>query len=204
VIVSSVLKIKPGGVAAGKLTVEKVGVVLIPPTLFPKGSLVVVSPRQKPAAGQLFGTELMLVADKVRDHITQSRQPINAPANPAPARPCNTQKADGNYQPGTNLPAGLTMKAGQAKGWIVGAYEGGMRYPCGVYHATGACMMRNNVGDPSSFSITMDLTGATPVTDVVYNKAYTFCPVCRYILVDLLDPTQHGQVDKWLAGRYPK
>ena len=200
---SSVLKIKSGGVAAGKLTVEKVGVVLISPTVFSAGSLVIVSPREKPAAGQLFGKQLMLVADKIRDHITQTKQPLNAPANPAPARPCNTQKADGNYQPGTNLPPGLKMKPGQAKGWIVGAFEGGMRYPCGVYHPTGACMMRNNAGDPSSQTIMMDFTGPTPVSDVIYTKAYTFCPVCRYFLVDRLDPTQHGEVDKWLSRRYP-
>jgi len=36
----------------------------------------------------------------------------------------------------------------------------------------------------------------------VKDVAYRFCPVCRYILVDRLDPTQHGKNDAWYDSRY--
>jgi hypothetical protein len=31
---------------------------------------------------------------------------------------------------------------------------------------------------------------------------YRFCPVCRYILVDRLDPSQHGAIDRDYDPRY--
>jgi hypothetical protein len=30
-----------------------------------------------------------------------------------------------------------------------------------------------------------------------------FCPVCRYVLVDLIDPTKHGRLDREYAKIYP-
>jgi hypothetical protein len=36
----------------------------------------------------------------------------------------------------------------------------------------------------------------------VKEVAYRFCPVCRYILVDLLDPSQHGAIDADYRKRY--
>jgi hypothetical protein len=33
---------------------------------------------------------------------------------------------------------------------------------------------------------------------------YLFCPVCRYFLVDRLDPTKHRVIDHDYAKRYPQ
>jgi hypothetical protein len=35
------------------------------------------------------------------------------------------------------------------------------------------------------------------------DTAYQFCPVCRYWLVDLIDPSQHRWIDIDFAARYP-
>ena len=32
---------------------------------------------------------------------------------------------------------------------------------------------------------------------------YQFCTVCRYAIVDLIDPSQHGALDADYAPRYP-
>jgi hypothetical protein len=36
------------------------------------------------------------------------------------------------------------------------------------------------------------------------DRAYEFCPVCRYAIIDLLDPTRHRDVEATLADRYLK
>jgi hypothetical protein len=33
---------------------------------------------------------------------------------------------------------------------------------------------------------------------------YLLCPACRYQLVDRLDPTQHGVIDRDYRKRYPQ
>jgi hypothetical protein len=60
---------------------------------------------------------------------------------------------------------------------LIGLYKGGDRYACGTYHPTGICMMRS----PFDFN--------------------EFCAVCRYALVDLIDPTVHPDIEKDLAER---
>jgi hypothetical protein len=63
---------------------------------------------------------------------------------------------------------------------LVGVYFGGARRACGILHPTGHCMMRNT-----------------------YSESERFCPICRYILVDYIDPTQHFRIDYDYAKEYP-
>jgi hypothetical protein len=56
---------------------------------------------------------------------------------------------------------------------LVGAYFGGLQHACGVLHPAGSCIMRTGRKDMSRF-----------------------CPVCRYILVDMVDPEQHWRIDR--------
>jgi hypothetical protein len=72
------------------------------------------------------------------------------------------------------------------KAQIVGLYDGGARFYCGVYHPSGACIMRQ-----------LRTPEATPTT-------YLFCPVCRYAIVDRFDPTKHAAIDKDYERRYPE
>jgi len=59
---------------------------------------------------------------------------------------------------------------------IVGLYTGGSEYEYGIFHPTGFCHMRN--------------------TDQVKKTVSLFCPVCRYILVDKIDPSKHSDINK--------
>jgi hypothetical protein len=64
---------------------------------------------------------------------------------------------------------------------IVGLYEGGARYAHKIFHPTGAsCMMRNNHEDGAPF-----------------------CAVCRYIMVELINPFEHFTIDLDYDDIYP-
>jgi hypothetical protein len=114
----------------------------------------------------------LLVADAIRTHIASSNGPLNAP--PGNTTGQETQVCKPNYSgvmTPTNLPT-LTTKPAVLQD-IIGIYEGGGMHDCGVFRPAGRCRMRQ--GD----------TNTIP-----------FCHVCRYIIVDTLDPTQHGELDK--------
>lgn len=77
--------------------------------------------------------------------------------------------------PGVTLPPGLER-------WhlprIVGAYQGGGQFACGVMHPAGTCMMRG------------------------HDSSAQFCAVCRYVIVDLIDPSKHAEMDEDYARYY--
>jgi hypothetical protein len=57
---------------------------------------------------------------------------------------------------------------------IVGLFLGGQNVLYGVYHPTGHCAMLNN--DLKKFS--------------------HFCPICKYVLVNKLNPTMHRYIER--------
>jgi hypothetical protein len=63
---------------------------------------------------------------------------------------------------------------------LVGMYYGGDRYACGIVHPAGQCLMRDDD-----------------------HAASRFCPVCQYVLIDRIDPHQHGRFDQDYAKEYP-
>ncbi len=66
-----------------------------------------------------------------------------------------------------------------------GLWERGRGYDCDVYHPTGACLMLSYSWDNFAHS-------------------FQFCWICRYAMVDKLDPTLHRKVDDGYADRYPR
>jgi hypothetical protein len=70
---------------------------------------------------------------------------------------------------------------------LVGVYFGGARHSCGILHPVGRCMMRNSY------------------QDVWHPKIIPapFCPVCRYVLVEQIDPNKHGIIDRDYDKEYP-
>jgi hypothetical protein len=76
------------------------------------------------------------------------------------------------------------------KPWIHGLYDGGDEFHCGVFHASGACVMR---------ALQVPL-GSKEKAGAIYR----FCHVCRYILVDELDPSLHGTLDRDYQDIYPE
>jgi hypothetical protein len=194
------LVIKSGGAQAKKLIVEAVTPpVTITPMIFGKGSVV-----YKPVIDLLplgTGKPLMLVHEKVRDHITTTGLPLNAPRTATLQRSCGDEgQATPDAQQGTLLPPTLVLPKGGFTHWVVGAFEGGGDFQCGIYHPAGACLMRNLVFyEPQLVWHVMKGTFTWEIEQLVF----TLCPVCRYVMVDKLDPTQHGAVDKWYQKRYP-
>ncbi|MEP6733161.1 MAG: hypothetical protein ABJE10_21135 [bacterium] len=199
-IPSDMLKISVGGVQPDKLVVETVGPIVVSPVIFLKGGVVYAPVIDPLPMGT--GKPLMLVHDKVRDHITAKGLPLNAPAAATLSRSCGDEgPSEDQAQQGTNLPPTLILPKGSFSHWTVGAFEGGGDYQCGVYHPTGACLMRARIYD-SLVGFTYHLS--TGILEANYNQlVFLMCPVCRYIIVDKLDPTQHAAVDKFYSARYP-
>jgi hypothetical protein len=119
---------------------------------------------------RVAGKEDKLVAEPILDQIRTSRGPLDAPKGSVGAA-CVAALDDGSGTTPTNLPD--LARAPRPRADIVGLYEGGGYHDCGVFRPAGRCRMR--------FSDTI----TTP-----------FCHVCRFILVEMLDPTKHGPLDR--------
>ena len=164
------------------------------PGRFPAGSIVMV-PLRLPDQGTVLGEELGLAARSILDLIDLKHNPLNALYKDPPNRPC-----PGIADQATPATLFLDLKAPRPprySSWIVGLYEGGAEYDCGVYRPTGICIMRTYAYLP--VRVRADGTHV-PIPRV---RAAEFCPVCRYAMVDALDPTQHGRIDRDYAPRYP-
>jgi hypothetical protein len=78
---------------------------------------------------------------------------------------------------------------------VVGAYDGGAVFNCGVFHPTGYCAMKSSsratIIRREPFSRTFRSGGTTE-----------YCHVCRYLLVDLIDPSLHGKFDNAYTPLY--
>ncbi|GAB3945969.1 hypothetical protein GCM10028805_15920 [Spirosoma harenae] len=74
----------------------------------------------------------------------------------------------------TNIPGHLVPCCSRRKKEVIGLYAGGDQRHGGVYHPAASCMMRSSISDGH----------------------YTeLCAVCRYTLVNLIDPTKHRDFD---------
>jgi hypothetical protein len=113
-----------------------------------------------------------IVALNVKNAITNQNRPLTPV-------PCDTTSLHGKLQTpnltGISLP-GLCFKH---KPKIIGLYEGGVRFTCGVFHPSGSCMMRND-----------------------HESSAEFCHVCRYVIVDFVNPLKHFEIDLDYADVY--
>jgi hypothetical protein len=125
------------------------------------------------AAGEPYAE---LIAPVIRQHIKTSKAPLNRP------RTQGCFQDDSTTQQVLNLPS-LSFSWSPSYR-IVGAFDGGNTYYCGIYHPTGECIMRGKEHGS-------------------YLKA-EFCPVCRYLLVDRVAPQLHGVIDQEYADIYPE
>jgi hypothetical protein len=137
---------------------------------------------------------LTMVHPAIAAHIRTSMMPLNRapPAAGAPPRACAPEVVATPFQPGLNVPAALSAQPKHRPtwfAWLVGAFDGGAERFCGIYHPTGACLMRTLQvpAGPHAFA----------------NYLYRLCPVCKYILVERLDPFFHGIIDREYNRYYP-
>ncbi len=110
-----------------------------------------------------------MLSPLVAVHISTSDRPLNV----KPDEPYVCVIDDSAVQSPRNLPVLPTQKPCYEP-LIIGLYDGGARFHCEVFHPGGICMMRDHSeGD----------------------KHMRFCHVCRYVLVEMIDPTKHGDLD---------
>jgi hypothetical protein len=124
------------------------------------------------------------------------RKKINDTNKGQTKEPCETNLKE-EQQP-TNIPDDLADPDNNAH--IVGLYVGGDEYSCDIYHPTGQCTMRIHRGLSASAHKNIFTNQKEYTFD---NTLMPFCPVCRYGLVDQIDPSQHARIDKLYAGNYP-
>jgi len=148
---------------------------------FPSGSIV-YQPTPAPAGALDAATYpyAELVAKNVKDLITTIHGPLGQEDNiHFPTAPNFHDMA---------LPPGLSASS---LPFIVGLYEGGMGNNRGVFRPTGACAMSHHV-------VTVEDDSGKHVIGV------RFCHVCRYILVDDIDPSRHLFIDPEYDEIYPQ
>lgn len=117
-----------------------------------------------------------LIAKNIKDHITRRKRALNQ--DPARAEICVADEDD--IQKPVKLDVDLPF-CFKHKNRIVGLFSGGNTYHCGIYHPTGSCIMRNS-----------------------NSSGKEFCAVCRYLLVDIIDPFKHFSIDLDYGRIYPQ
>ena len=123
--------------------------------------------------------ELTLVARVLAKHIDTSNGPLNAPKDSQGAG-CVVGNSKGPMT-ASNLPRTFRPPAKlPAKADLIGVYEGGGYLDCGMFRPAGRCKMR---------------TGT--------DSTVPFCHVCKYLIVDLINPAVHGKLDDEYAQQYP-
>jgi hypothetical protein len=166
------------------------------PAKFPAGSIVMAPVRAKdpnPAADS-YGGDLTLADADVLHRITDTNNPHNAQplAGEAPApndafgRKCKNIELN-LPTAATNFPNRAAPKPPRYSSWTIGIYENGAQHNCGIFRPTGVCLMNTNAQKDTK-------TNSTNMND--------FCLICRYAIVDELDPTIHGSVEDDFVERY--
>ena len=167
------------------------------PFSFPVDSIVLLPVRARDPAPGVLADDLELVAASVRARIDTTHNSLNA--NPLPGEVASGAVDAPNRPvpdvllvqptPSTNWPGRAAPKPPRYSSWVIGIVENGDGSNTEIVHPSGVCVMNA----PQIFD---DRKGG-PI------KSYQFCHVCRYALVDRLDPTQHGRIDRDYAPRYP-
>jgi hypothetical protein len=108
-----------------------------------------------------------IVALNVKNEITNNNRPLWA-------HPAGDQTDGPTVQPPnlTNIDLPGIDWCFKNKPRIIGLYEGGAQHARDIYHPAGTCMMRND-----------------------HDEAAEFCHVCRYVIVDIVDPSKHFGID---------
>jgi hypothetical protein len=152
---------------------------------------VPLTPGQFPAGATLYlpkrdgsGSFMSLVHPKVREFMRITGKPLATHA-PAPCDEISMREAI--------APDGVAdFSYPRNRGSVIGLYEGAATFNCEAYRSAGSCLMRR-----------------TYRWTVVWRNVYIgpsiardspFCFVCKYSLVDIIDPSKHAQLD----AQYPE
>jgi hypothetical protein len=75
---------------------------------------------------------------------------------------------------------------------VIGLYEGAARFNCGAFRPAPVCKMRDQMWLPA--------LSAPPRTQ---RRHFRFCFVCRYSIVNEVNPRRHPNLDLLYPGREP-
>jgi hypothetical protein len=123
-----------------------------------------------------------MIAKNVKDAITANHMPLTV----VPCVKLADDKRKDPQDPILTATGGRTQAVANVaadpkdRPRIVGLYSGGALSSCGIFHPTGQCIMRYH-----------DDTQAE------------FCAVCRYIIVDMIAPEFHPELDALYDNFYP-
>jgi hypothetical protein len=172
--VGDIVKVKVDG-AGGHMNVDD----------FPGGTVnsshdsILFRPRRDTVSHELE----LIVHKKILHQIDISGGPLNAPSGNA-MRDCvsdarsRVPRLNPNEIQTPRFPPNFLSNFILNWELIIGLYEGGNGYHCNVYHPAGICLMRR-------------LNDVTPL-----------CHICRYILVDIIDPSSHSKIDEMYDHPY--
>jgi hypothetical protein len=144
------------------------------PADFPAGSVLCVPAPARPSAVAAGDTHAELLDQVIRAHLNDHHTPLNRRPASSP-RPCALDER--RTQPPRSLPAGLPKGRPRLRSGIIGLYDGGGEFGCGVFHPTGRCLMRT----------------AEPTKN---GSIDAFCHVCQYAIVDRFDASRHDALGK--------
>ncbi len=150
---------------------------------------VVLSPQPASAAEYNAATYPFaeILPKAVRDHINANHQPLNVDLGAVAAYDCSQNPRRILWPHASNLPAGIP--GGKKQAWITGLSEGGREANCNIYHAAGICQMRSHTV-PTAVIVNGALA-VPPFTGTIYR----YCHVCRYTIVDTIDPKVHSLIN---------
>lgn len=151
---------------------------------YPTDSVVLAVTSQ--AADDPGAPDVGLVHPVVLDRIAATSNPLNAGEDTPDNTPCSPSPVS-LWQEPHNFPDDVPPNPPALSARLIGIQDGGYGLSCGVYHPSGACAMRGYIIDPN---VGLSFT--------------SFCMVCRYALVDRVDPTCHHDIDARYAREYPR
>lgn len=146
-----------------------------------------------------------LVPKLVRDHLTASGRPLDAPSPAAQAAwTCPERGNDSSWPKMRNRPPLRKGHPFFAARRVPAAWTGGMVFDCGVFHPTSHSVMRGDTAralvSPSGGDVFVP-DGDVPLPDT--GEPGEFDDVASYLLIDRLDAGRHHDLERFIALRDP-
>lgn len=123
-----------------------------------------------------------LIAKPVLDYLHANAFPLNANA-------AHEEIIDTSTISNSSLPKSLIPCCSRRKKEIIGLFSGGMSYHTEIYHPTAQCLMFTQIEEDKKKKLSY----------------IELCAVCRYTLINLIDPTKFAKFDTDYMSRniYP-
>jgi hypothetical protein len=146
-----------------------------------------------------------LLPKLVRDHVTASGRPLDAPSVADQAAwTCPAQGNDSSWPKMRNRPPLRKGHPFFAARRVPALWTGGMVYDCGLFHPTSHSIMRGStsraLSDPGPSDVFVP-PGDDPLPDT--GEPGEFDAVAQYLLIDRLDPAHHHDLERLIALRDP-